>query len=94
MVSILVNELARFPQRIMPLIRQKLWFQFANMFCRFPSVSVYVPSTQGTPGNCYSGGYRVNISPSHLKGMTLSNAYFRGIFNKFSEPWDRVSLHF
>lgn len=37
MVSILVNELARLSQRKIPLIRQKLWFQFVNVFCWFPN---------------------------------------------------------
>lgn len=54
MVSILVNELARFSQRKMPLIRQKLWFQFVNMFCWFPSVSECASIAETTtPGNTF-----------------------------------------
>lgn len=33
MVSILVNEVVRFSQRKIPLIRQKLGFQFVNVLC-------------------------------------------------------------
>lgn len=51
MISILVNELARFSQRKIPLIRQKLWLQFVNVLCWFPSVrdcaSIAEKTTQG-----------------------------------------------
>lgn len=63
MVSILVNELVRFSQRKIPLIRQKLGFQFVNVLCWFPSVrecvSIAQKTTQGDTFYWRKG--RINI---------------------------------